>query len=319
MSFKYHIDGLQEFGYNPINRFEYSLHMYMNTVKRVCELYKCASVLDLKGYVAHFCYLRLHAFDTFSKVLIEHRDYLSANCLLRMLGDSVSVFKLVYGEKDKDLLLLRHALYVIDGCENNLNVLPLRDENDGSLPDDEFEDSQNVVRHNREHRERLIREAKEILDSSPLKEKNSDAFKRIVEDRNWKFKEYKDIKKKNNQYEWRELYQMIDCCQEFDLLSYISQYVHSLSMSNLNINLNENVISGVLAEGVGLLESFHEYTFEFFSEEYRFILEGLFDPETRDKIRSYFDEQHRPSVVSWNQAIINKIKEASLWASTKYN
>lgn len=319
MSFKYHIDGLQEFGYNPINRFEYSLHMYMNTVKRVCELYKCASVLDIKGYVAHFCYLRLHAFDTFSKVLIEHRDYLSANCLLRMLGDSVSVFKLIYGEKDKDLLLLRHALYVIDGCENNLNVLPLRDENDGSLPDDEFEDSQNVVRHNREHRERLIREAKEILDSSPLKEKKSDAFERIVEDRNWKFKEFKDIKKKNNQYEWRELYQLIDCCQEFDLLSYISQYVHGLSMSNLIINLNENVISGVLAEGFGLLERLHEYTLEFFSEEYRFILEGLFAPDTRDKIRSYFDEQHRPDDASWNQAILNKIREASLWTSTKYN
>jgi hypothetical protein len=233
-----------------------------------------------------------------------------------MLGDSVSVFKLVYGEKDKDLLLLRHALYVIDGCENNLNVLPLRDENDGSLPDDEFEDSQNVVRHNREHRERLIREAKEILDSSPLKEKNSDAFERIVEDRNWKFKEFKDIKKKNNQYEWRELYQLIDCCQEFDLLSYISQYVHGLSMSNLIINLNENVISGVLAEGFGLLERLHEYTLDFFSEEYRFILEGLFDSETRDKIRSYFDEHHRPDDISWNQTIVNKIREASLWAAS---
>ena len=109
----YHIDGTQEFGYNPINRFEYSFHMYLNTVKRLTGLYQYASVQYLKGYVAHFCYLRLKSFDTLIKVVVEHKDYVSANCLLRMLGDSVAVFRLIYGEKDKDFLLLRHALYVI--------------------------------------------------------------------------------------------------------------------------------------------------------------------------------------------------------------
>ena len=61
--------------------------MYMNTVKRLTNLYNNASVQFLKGYVAHFCYLRLKSFDTFIKVVWEHKDYVSANCLLRMLGD----------------------------------------------------------------------------------------------------------------------------------------------------------------------------------------------------------------------------------------
>ena len=74
MDTAYHIDGIQEFGYNPINRFEYSFHMYMNTVKRLTNLYQYASVQFLKGYVAHFCYLRLKSFDTLIKVVVEHKD-----------------------------------------------------------------------------------------------------------------------------------------------------------------------------------------------------------------------------------------------------
>ena len=320
MGFKYHIDGTQEFGYNPINRFEYSFHMYMNTVKRLTNLYQYASVQNLKGYVAHYCNLRLKSFDTLIKVVVEHKDYLSANCLLRMLGDSVAVFRLIYGEKDKDLMLLRHALYVIDGCEDNLKVLPEEDINKGSVPENELQEANKQIRFNREHRQRLMREAQEILDHSPLQVRNKKAFDRFVEDRNWKFKEFKEYKKKgSNQYRWQELYELIDCCKYFDLLSYISQYVHSLSMSNLVIQMDEQNVHGIVAEAVGLIDRLHEYTLDFFDEEYQYIMEGLLEPEMRDKILSYFDEQHSPDVLSWNQGVMNKIREAHAMTSLHHH
>lgn len=310
MGFKYHIDGTQEFGYNPINRFEYSFHMYMNTVKRLTSLYQYASVQYLKGYVAHFCYLRLKAFDTLIKVVVEHKDYLSSNCLLRMLGDSVAVFRLIYGEKDKNLMLLRHALYVIDGCDRNMAVLQVDDNNDGSLPDEEFEASQKRIKFNREHRQRLIREAQEILDHSPLQTKDKAAFDKIVKDRNWKFKEFKEYKKKgSNHYKWQELYELIDCCKYFDLLSYISQYVHSLSMSNLVIEFDEQNINGVVGEALGLIKRLHKFTMAFYPEEQKFILEGLLEPEMRDKILACYDEEHRPDIASWNQNVMNKLNQ----------
>ena len=319
MGTRYHIDGTQEFGYNPINRFEYSFHMYMNTVKRLTSLYQYASVQYLKGYVAHFCYLRLKSFDTLIKVVVEHKDYVSANCILRMLGDSVAVFRLIYGEKDKDFLLLRHALYVIDGCERNMATLPLDEENDGSLPDDEFETSQKKIQFNREQRQRLMREAQEILNQSTLPQRDKAAFDKIVEERNWKFKEFKFYKKKgNNQYKWQELYDLIDECKYYDLLSYISQYVHGLSMRNLVLQMDENNMYGIVAESVGLIDRLHDYTLDFFTEEYQYILEGLLDPEMRDKILSYFNEQYRPDVVSWNQGVMNKIREAIIEAPLHY-
>ena len=319
MGFKYHIDGTQEFGYNPINRFEYSFHMYMNTVKRLTSLYQYASVQNLKGYVAHFCYLRLKSFDTLIKVVVEHKDYVSANCLLRMLGDSVAVFRLIYGEKDKDFLLLRHALYVIDGCERNMAVLPEKDISEGALPDNELEEANRQIRYSREHRQRLMREAQEILNQSTLPQRDKATFDKIVEERNWKFKEFTFYKKKgSNQYKWQELYDLIDECKYYDLLSYISQYVHGLSMRNLVLQMDENNMYGIVAESVGLIDRLHDYTLDFFTEEYQYILEGLLDPEMRDKILSYFNEQYRPDVVSWNQGVMNKIREAIIEAPLHY-
>lgn len=316
MGYRYHIDGTQEFGYSPINRFEYSFHMYMNLVKRVCELHQFASVQYLKGYVAHFCYLRLKSFDTFIKVVVEHKDYVSANCLLRMLGDSVAIFKLIYREPDQDLLLLRHALYVIDGCERNLAVLPEEEINKGTVPDDELEEVNKQIQYNREHRIRLMNEAQEILDHSPLQIKDKAAFDKIVKDRNWKFKEFNSSK--SNQYKWKELYNLIDCCKYIDLLSYISQYAHGLSMSNLVMKLDERNLSGIVAEAVGLLDRLYQYASEFFAEEKQYILEGLLDPEMSEKIRSYFDEQHRPDTATWNQGVMNKIRGAKMMEASKY-
>lgn len=319
MGFRFHIDGTEEFGYSPINRFEYSFHMYMNTVKRVRDLYPYKSVGDLKGYVAQFCYIRLISFDTFIKVVVEHKDYVTANCILRMLGDSVANFRLIYREPDNDLLLLRHALYVIDGCKKNLEVLPEEDINKGSVPDDELEEANKQILYNREHRKHMMREAQEILDQSPLQIKDKTAFDKIVKDCNWKFKKFEYYNTiHDNQYKWKELYELIGCCKYFDLLSYISQYVHGLSMSNLVMKLDESNLNGVVAEGVGLLDRLYGYALEFFEEEKQYILEGLLDPEMREKIRSCFDEQHRPDAATWNQRVMNKIRESKMMATLHY-
>ncbi len=274
----------------------------MNTVKRICNLYQYASVNFLKGYVAHSCYIRLKSFDTFLKVVVEHKDYVTANCILRMLGDCVAVFHLVYMEPNPDLRLLRHCLYVIDGCERNLTVLPGYTIKEGALSEEELSEANKLINFNIEHRQRMMREVQEILDQSPLKKLDNAAFTRIVEDRNWKFKEFKDYKKKgNNQFQWRELYEQIDYCDGFDLLSYISQYAHGLSMSNLIIELNEQNCDGIIGEALGLLDRMNMYVLDFYSEDNLYIIEGLKEPEIRDKILACYSDIYRPSIVEWER------------------
>ena len=176
----FHIDGTQEFGYSTVNRFWYSFYVFMNIVKRVCDRYHYASVWDLNGYAAHFCYRRLKSFDTLAKVALEHKDFISACCILRMLGDSVAVFHLIYMEPDVDLRWLRHALYVIDGCERNMVALTEDDFNKGTMPDDEYLIYKEQNRINREQRERLQNQAQKIIDKSPLQVKDKEAFDKIV-------------------------------------------------------------------------------------------------------------------------------------------
>jgi len=320
MSFKYHIDGTQEFGYSPIKRFEYSFYMFENLVNRVRTLYPKVSVMDIKAYAAYYCYVRLVSFDTLKKVLLVLKDYVTANCILRMLGDCVANFRLIYLEPDADFLRLRHALYIIDGCKRNLTVLPEEDINKGSVPDIELAEANRQIYLNREHRQNMICEAQRILDASPLKAKDEKAFNKIVKDCNWKFKKFEYRQKTNeNQYKWSELYEMIGCCKYFDLLSYISQYAHGLSMSNLEIKVDDNNVDGVLSEAVGLIDTLYEYAYEFFEDDYKFIFEGLLVPQTRQKLLLCFDPIHRPNVASWDMGVINKIKEASLQAASQYN
>lgn len=310
MGTRLHIDGTEEFGYSTVNRFLYSFYMYQNTIKRITSLYNQASVLNLKGYAAHFCYLRLKSFDTLIKVVLKQKDYLSACCLLRMLGDSVSVFYLVYMEKDIELRWLRHALYVMEGCEKNLENLTIEGINEGTMPPEELQIEKEATQFNIEHRQRLKKEAKSIIEKSPLVKQNEDAFNKIVKDRNWKFKEFKCYKRiKDNQYGWHDLYEKIGRCEYFDLLTYISQYVHSLSMSNLVMNMNQQNIDGVVGEALGLIKTLHHYTMEFFKEEQGYILEGLLEPKMRDKILACFHEKHRPNVAKWENQVKKQITQ----------
>ena len=147
-----------------------------------------------------------------------------------------------------------------------------------------------------------------IKDESALKTIDENAFTKIVEDRNWKFKEFKNYKKTgSNQYKWKDLYDLIGKCDNFDLLSYISQYAHGLSMSNLIINLDEQNIDGVLAEGVGLIDRMIHYLSVFFADERLYFLEGLFEPDMRDKILACYDDKHRPTIEQWNNMVLRLI------------
>lgn len=308
MGVQFHIFGTEEFGYITFKRCLYSFYILMNTVKRVCARYNCASVWDLNGYAAHFCYRRLVSFDTLLKVIRKQNDYISANCILRMLGDSVAVFHLIYMEPDPDLRWLRHALYVMDGCEENMKVLPEPDINKDVMTEAEYEQLRQGVESNRNLRKRLMDRAQQIIDRSPLKNRDIEAFEKIVKDRNWKFKEFKTYKKAGaNQYKWTELYERIGMCEGYDVLSFISQYAHGLSMSNLVMEMNEHNRDGIIGEAFGLIIRLNTYMMNYYLMDYYDIMNGLLEPDMRDKILACFDKKHRPSIKKWNQQVEDMI------------
>jgi len=296
---------LKPFGGEWRNRYLYSFYLCMGIVKVVCRLHNYANVGYLKGYVAHFCYIRLKSFDTMLKVVEMHHDHVSAKCLLRMLVDCMAVFRLVYLEPDEDQRLLRHAIYVIDGCEKNLEILPeALDISEGALPEIELQYYNQKIQGDRDHRKRLINEAKEILTNSPLKKKDEKAFEKIVKNRNWKFKSF-DVSTKS--YSWTELYNMIDRAGKQNPFSFLSQYAHGLSMSNLVITNKNADRNGLLIEGIGLLETMIDYILMFFKEEQFAIFQIFLEPYMQNKLFSCFDDEHRPNLNEWNSMVNRKL------------
>lgn len=300
---------LEPFGGSLRNRYLYTLYQLMAIVRVVCRLHNYANVGYLKGYVAHFCYIRFKSFDTLLKVVEMHHDHVSANCILRMLADCMAVFRLIYLEPDKNIRLFRHALYVIEGCEKNLEVLPEElDMNEGAVPEIELEYYKQRIQGNRDHRKRLMDEANEILAHSPLKEKDETAFNKIVEKRNWKFKSFKVSTKS---YSWAELHTMIDRFEDYDVFSFLSQYVHGLSMSNLVVTNKAADREGILVEALGLMETMIDYMLKFFKEEQFAIFQVFLDPDLQKKLFSCFDDKHRPRVNEWNGMVFNKLNSVA--------
>ena len=306
---RFHMPGLEKFGYSIEKRYLFSFYVYMNSVLKIKQRYsdRYSDVFSIKGYAAHFCMIRLQSFLTFINVVLRNKDYVSANCLLRMLGDSVAVFKLVYMEPDLNYRIIRHSLYVLDGCDENLKVLEENSIKEGHLSEEERKKANLLIKESREHRNKLKSEIQGFLDHSPLKKKDELAFSRIVEDKNWKFKEFKNYNKKEiikNQFKWKELYEKIDYVEDdgkYSLLSYLSQYAHGLSMSNLLIELDEQNCDDIIGVALGLLDKMNGYILDFYPEDLLYINKGLLEPGTRDKLLGCFDEKHRPSIAEWNR------------------
>ena len=125
-----------------------------------------------------------------------------------------------------------------------------------------------------------------------------------MKDRNWKFKAFKTYKKTGaNQYKWTELYERIDMCEGYDVLSFISQYAHGLSMSNLVMEMNGRNLDGIIVVANKLIERLNAYVMYYYLLDYVYIMNGLLEPDMRDKILSCYDDEHRPSIEMWNQHI----------------
>lgn len=294
MKSPFHIDGTEEFGYSQERAYMFALYHFENAIKRLKKKYPDPSVDNIKGYVTHFCYIRFVSFRTLIKVVNE-QDYVTAGCILRMLADCLAVFHLVYMEHDEDLRMLRHCLYIIEGYEQNLKVLTVSDRVLDSFPPDEAKRLKEQTSWNYSMRCDTIKQLQTILDQSPLKERDSEAFDRIVKDRNWKFKRYETYQKINrNQYKWEDLYKMIDQGhEESPFLPFLSQYAHGLSVSNLDIGNDEVSRLGAIDTAYFLLVQLDMDLHTFFHEDKDYIKEGLQDPQQRVKMLLCFDEEHQ--------------------------
>lgn len=265
--------------------FMFSYFYFQNTVSRLLKKYRNPSFEDIKGYVVCFCYQRTKSFSSFLQ-LVQKNDYVSAHCILRMLADNVSLFRLIYLEKNANWRMLRHYLYVLDGGEK-LKELWL------SGFDDEDETEKAYSEEMAGLCQEQIDKLESLINASPLKEADNEAFNMIVNNRNWKFKDFCSARK--NQYSWKEMHQMIEDkdANDFDFFNFYSQFAHGLSMSNAYYNVDSKSYSMAIEDAIFLMGRFDEYIKEFFAEDKEYIMEGLEDPDVKERLRAHADLESR--------------------------
>lgn len=265
--------------------FMFSYFYFHNTVSRLLKKYRNPSYEDIKGYVACFCYQRTNAFSSFLQI-VQKNDFVSAHCILRMLADNVSLFRLIYLEKNINWRMLRHYLYVLDGTEKLKELW---------LSGFEYEDEEGkaYTEEMADLCQEQIDKLKSLINASPLKEVDNAAFDMIVNNRNWKFKDFSSARK--NQYSWKELHRMIEDkdTNDFDFFNFYSQFTHGLSMSNAYYNVNSKSYSMAIDDAIFLMERFDEYIKEFFAEDKEYIMKGLEDPAVKERLRAHADLKSR--------------------------
>mgnify|MGYP007032401946 FL=1 len=80
------------------------------------------------------------------------------------------------------------------------------------------------------------------------------------------------------------------------------------------MEMNEHNRDGILCEALALIKRLNAYLMEYYLMDYHFIMNGLLEPDMRDKILSCYDEEHRPSIENWNQQIKDLIsRKEFLW------
>ena len=265
--------------------FMFSYFYLHNTVSRLVKKYNSPSYKDIKSYVTSFCYQRLKSFSSFLQI-VQKNDYVSAHCILRMLADNVSLFRLIYLEKNTDWRMLRHYLYVLDGTEKlkELWCSGLEDEN---------EEEKTYSQEMAELCQKRIDELVSLINASPLKESDNRAFDMIVINRDWKFKNF--CNSKRNQYSWKEMHRIIEDkdTNDFDFFTFYSQFAHGLSMSNVFYNVKPKSYSIAIDDAIFLMQRFDEYIKFFFADDKEYIMKGLEEPDVKERLKVHADIESR--------------------------
>lgn len=218
--------------------------------------YPTCSIDNWKGYLVQRVSLMLQNYLTFSQVLLQDKDYITANSILRMMADNLAVTKFIYVDHDGDMRLLRHYMFLLDG---SLTFIKLTDS---------MEDVGDLIKEARERTKEEVKYINEQIAKLPLYKENCDAldkfFKIDKRECNWKFRELSS----KDGFRFHELYKKLEIPPNIvAYLEYLSQFAHGLglyslgtvaSMQNIPFLLGmRNMLLGILINTVYKL--FSEY------------------------------------------------------------
>ena len=212
------------------------------------------NVDDINGFGLAILRKSVKMLDTLVFVCVRLQDYVVANAIVRMLADSLAVYRLIYASEDEDERIYRHFLYVKDGLSSRVDAMEHDLVYNGTISHEAFQALNDRYTDTRQSDKSVINHCNEILANHKYATSYPEFHRRTcIESSNWKYKILGSHRKaKNNQYTWKELYELIDKREDIIdcISSHLSQYIHGLCVSNILSNEDEDEFEPLLSFGM---------------------------------------------------------------------
>lgn len=199
--------------------------------------------IDIKSYPLNIIDKLTTMLTTLWKVINIDKDFYVANVVIRSIADNVALLFLIYNKDEGEIRILRHYLFLLDGIRSRLANLIIPIKND-DITEEEY---QKLVKQQEDFKSMLNGCKKYIIECiTSLNIYNTNKLgidmlmknKKGEEQYNWKFKTLNitpaQINTEKNTYNWKSMYSEIKLPEKF-FSSFLSDYVHGLSMSNITI------------------------------------------------------------------------------------
>ena len=214
-----------------------------------------SSIEGWQGYLVQRLSSMLQSYHTFSRVLQEDNDYITANTILRMMADNLSITKFIYVDHDGDMRLLRHYMFLMDG---SLTFIKLTDS---------MEDVDNLIKKAREKSKEEVQYIKEQITKLPLYKENCEALDKFIKidkrECNWKFRDFSN----KVGFRFHELYKKLGIAPKIvAYLEYLSQFAHGLGLYSLGTVASIQNVPFLLEVRDILLGLLTNYIYGLFSE-----------------------------------------------------
>lgn len=229
-------------------------------LEKIAEKYPSVSINDIGGYVRQICSKIVKMSKTLEVVAGQEHDYVVSNCVIRSIADNVASLFFVYNREEEEMIF-RHLLFVMDGLDARLQMKlrkPLV--KDSHISQEEFDALKQQVEEAIENEKGCIAFCENTIRKLPYYKKHSGCCNTLIEKRNWKYEKIECPKKSIS---WDRMYSMLDLKGD-DIFSYLSQYVHGLSVSNIIVPYNEDDFQPVWTFGVVLIGRLREFMEKFY-------------------------------------------------------
>lgn len=256
---------LEKLGINIEELFRIILTTLSHEIMYLREIYNSDSINSINDYSLQVAERIIKTASTLHSVIERDDDYVIANMIIRSMADSISSFLLIYREKDVNIKLLRHYLYIIDGLQNRINQLPNSLTYNGGINKEDYSKLIQQVKGAKQNYQAAYNFSKSQIKLLPIYTTQKVFIDKLIENRNWKFQSLESSPR--NRLSWEKMYDLMGFKCPSSFFSSLSEFVHGLSTSNLNFEIKDELFVPVYSFGISLLGKLRSSLEEIFSNE----------------------------------------------------